>query len=173
MKGFFQCNGFFNSNVFFFNLVLSERVVLEVFCQKNVFRIFSKFLGKHLCRSLVFNKVAEHLRATVSVLSKSSLMKGLWLARKYPSLRKKCSYSELFWYLSVFNPNAEKCVPEYLRMRILFTQWLFTRYMLMPSYTTDRSESIYLTFLRQLLWVSIYVIKSSIIFMLLKGLLLC
>ena len=101
MKGFFQCNGFFNSNVFFFNLVLSERVVLEVFCQKNVFRIFSKFLGKHLCRSLDFNKVAEHLRATVSVLSKSSLMKGLWLARKYPSLRKKCSYSELFW--SVFS----------------------------------------------------------------------
>ena len=101
MKGFFQCNGFFNSNVFFFSLVLSERVVLEVFCQKNVFRIFSKFLGKHLCRSLVFNKVAEHLRATVSVLSKSSLMKGLWLARKYPSLRKKCSYSELFW--SVFS----------------------------------------------------------------------
>ena len=30
----------------------------EVFCKKSVLRNFAKFTGKHLCRSLVYNKVA-------------------------------------------------------------------------------------------------------------------
>ena len=30
----------------------------EVFCKKDVLRSFTKFLGKHLCQSLFFNKVA-------------------------------------------------------------------------------------------------------------------
>ena len=30
----------------------------EVFCKKGVLRKFGKFLGKHLCQSLSFNKVA-------------------------------------------------------------------------------------------------------------------
>ena len=31
---------------------------LEVFCRKGVLRNFGKFTGKHLCQSLLFNKVA-------------------------------------------------------------------------------------------------------------------
>ena len=31
---------------------------LEVFCKKGVLRNFEKFTGKHLCQSLLFNKVA-------------------------------------------------------------------------------------------------------------------
>ena len=31
---------------------------LEVFCKKGVLRNFTKFTGKHLCQSLIFNKVA-------------------------------------------------------------------------------------------------------------------
>ena len=31
----------------------------EVFCKKGVFRIFTKFTGKHMCQSIFFNKVAE------------------------------------------------------------------------------------------------------------------
>ena len=30
----------------------------EVFCKKSVLRNFAKFSGKHLCQSLLFNKVA-------------------------------------------------------------------------------------------------------------------
>ena len=30
----------------------------EVFCKKGVLRNFAKFVGKHLCQSLFFNKVA-------------------------------------------------------------------------------------------------------------------
>ena len=41
---------------------------LEVFCRKGVFRNFEKFTGKHLCQSLLFNKVAG-LR-TVTLLKK-------------------------------------------------------------------------------------------------------
>ena len=31
----------------------------DVFCKKGVLRNFAKFIGKHLCRSLYFNKVAD------------------------------------------------------------------------------------------------------------------
>ena len=41
---------------------------LEVFCRKGVLRNFKKFTGKHLCQSLLFNKVAG-LR-TVTLLKK-------------------------------------------------------------------------------------------------------
>ena len=40
----------------------------EVFCRKGVLRHFEKFTGKHLCQSLLFNKVAG-LR-TVTLLKK-------------------------------------------------------------------------------------------------------
>ena len=30
----------------------------EVFCKKGVLRNFAKFIGKHVCQSLFFNKVA-------------------------------------------------------------------------------------------------------------------
>ena len=31
----------------------------EVFCKNDVLRNFPKFIGKHLCQSLIFNKVAD------------------------------------------------------------------------------------------------------------------
>ena len=44
---------------------------LEVFCKKGVLRNFAKFTGKHLCQSLIFNKVAGLRPATL-------LKKRLW-----------------------------------------------------------------------------------------------
>ena len=53
------------------------------------------------------------------------------------SLREKCPYSEFFWfvlfrirteygeYLTVFSPNAGKHGPEKLRIRTLFTQFMY------------------------------------------------
>ena len=43
----------------------------EVFCEKGVLRNFAKFTGKHLCKSLFFNKVAGLRPATL-------LKKRLW-----------------------------------------------------------------------------------------------
>ena len=37
----------------------------EVFCRKGVLRNFTKFTGKHLCQSLLFNKVAGLRPATL------------------------------------------------------------------------------------------------------------
>ena len=41
---------------------------LEVFCRKGVLRYFEKSTGKHLCQSLLFNKVADLW--TVNLLKK-------------------------------------------------------------------------------------------------------
>ena len=39
--------------------ILTNRCTLpEVFCEKGVLRNFAKFIGKHLCQSLFFNKIA-------------------------------------------------------------------------------------------------------------------
>ena len=48
-----------------------ENSRLEVLCKKSVLRDFGKFIGKHLCRSLFFNKVAGLSPATL-------LKKRLW-----------------------------------------------------------------------------------------------
>ena len=45
---------------------------LEVFCRKGVLRNFEKFTGKHLCRGLLFNKVAG--LKTVTLLKKETLV---------------------------------------------------------------------------------------------------
>ena len=37
----------------------------EVFCKKGVLRNFTKFIGKHLCQSLFFNKVVRLKPATL------------------------------------------------------------------------------------------------------------
>ena len=37
----------------------------EVFCKKGVFRIFTKFTGKHMCQSIFFNEVADLRPATL------------------------------------------------------------------------------------------------------------
>ena len=44
---------------------------LEEFCKKSVLRNFAKFTGKHLCQSLIFNKVAGLRPGTL-------LKKRLW-----------------------------------------------------------------------------------------------
>ena len=51
------------------SIVESSR--LELFCKKGVLRNFTKFTGKHLCQSLLFNKVAALRSATL-------LKKRLW-----------------------------------------------------------------------------------------------
>ena len=40
-------------------LLIFRSGVPDVFCKKGVLRNFAKFMGKHLCQSLYFNKVAD------------------------------------------------------------------------------------------------------------------
>ena len=51
---------------------------LEVFCKKGVFRKFAKFLGKHLCQSPFFNKVAGLPVNFVKFLRTSFFIEHLW-----------------------------------------------------------------------------------------------
>ena len=50
----------------------------EVFCKKGVLRKFAKFLGKHLCQSLFFNKVAGLPVNFVKFLRTSFFIEHLW-----------------------------------------------------------------------------------------------
>ena len=43
----------------------SQKQPPEVFCKKGVLGTFAKFTGKHLCQSLIFNKVAGLRPATL------------------------------------------------------------------------------------------------------------
>ena len=59
-------------NCFNFNDALAEGINIylyrssrpKMFCKKDVLTNFAKFTGKHLCWSLLFNKVASHLCRT-------------------------------------------------------------------------------------------------------------
>ena len=65
--------------------------LLEVFCKKGVLRNFAKFIAKHLCQSLFFNKVAGLRPAPL--LKKSFVM---YLAK---FLRKPFLTEHLRWLL--------------------------------------------------------------------------
>ena len=65
----FFTNPFWGTACEIFCLLRSSRS--EVFCKKGVVRNFEKFIGKHLCQSLLFNKVAGLRPASL-------LKKRLW-----------------------------------------------------------------------------------------------
>ena len=46
----------------------------EVFCKKDVLKNFAKFLGKHLCQSLFFNKDATLLKTLLKTFIKKEAL---------------------------------------------------------------------------------------------------
>ena len=67
----------------------------EVFCKKRVLRNFTKFIEKHLCQSLFFNKVA-------GVRPAALLTKRLWhkcFAVKFVKFLRTSFLTEHFWWL--------------------------------------------------------------------------
>ena len=58
------------------NKNISKKQLLEVFYKKSVPKYFAKFIGKHLCQNLFFNKNASLRPAT---LSKRDFGKGAFL----------------------------------------------------------------------------------------------
>ena len=76
-----------------------------MFCQKGILRNFTKFTGKHLCQSLLFNKVAGPL--LFLGLSRVSQIKKIFFKTCTNPLKiKKASYDTVFacqnlrtWYI--------------------------------------------------------------------------
>ena len=67
----------------------------ELFCKKGVLRNFPKFTGKHLCQSLIFNKVAGLRPATL-------LKKRLWYRRfpvNFVKFLRTLFFIEHLWWL--------------------------------------------------------------------------
>ena len=69
-----------------------------MFCKKGVLRNFAKFIGKHLCQSLFFNKVAGLRPATL-------LKKRFWY-RSFPVNFAKTNLFDFnaFYSIDLFNP---------------------------------------------------------------------
>ena len=90
---------------FFYNIFRSSHQRCSV--KKGVFRNFAKFVGKHLCQSLFFNKVAD-LRLYQK--RDSGIGAFLWILRNFKEhLVNTTSVVDYFWYLlSLFEKTAWK-----------------------------------------------------------------
>ena len=101
----------------FLNTATSRGSRPEVFCKKGVLKNFAKFVEKHLCQSLVFNKV-------VSLRSATLFKKRLW-HRCFPVNYAKCSRTAFFiehlWWLLLYKPfSFEKLVGS---VRVTWARW--------------------------------------------------
>ena len=96
-----------------------------MFCKKGVLRNFSKFTGKHLCRSLFFNKVAGLRPAT---LLKKKLLHRCFPANIGKFLRTSFLIEHPQWLLlSVGKTKTVKLKPLYkliywIQMYFLYSQ---------------------------------------------------
>ena len=69
--------------IYFFDVVRNHRSSRpEVLCKKGVPRNFAKFTGKHMCQSLLFNKLAG-LRLATSLKRDSGTGVFLWTLRSF------------------------------------------------------------------------------------------
>ena len=73
----------------------------EVFCKKGVLRKFAKFLGKHLCQSLFFNKVAGLPVNFVKFLRTFLFTEHLWWLLLF-SIKTVSSFALLFFLNAFF-----------------------------------------------------------------------
>ena len=80
-----------------YHLFRSSR--LEVFCKKVVLKNFAKFAGKHLCRSLFFNKISGLRPAT---LLKTRVWHRCFLVNFAKFLRTPFLTERLWWLLLPF-----------------------------------------------------------------------
>ena len=84
----------------------------KVFCKKGVLRNFEKFTRKHLCQSLLFNKVAG-LRPT-------TLLKKETLARCFPG-----DFCEIFLRATFLKEHLRSLLLTYQK---LYYKWFFNFY---------------------------------------------
>ena len=74
----------------------------EVFCKKGILRNFSKFTGKHLCQSLLFNNVAGLRPATL-------FKKRLWhrcFPVNFAKFLRTPFFIEHLWWLLLYTHSA-------------------------------------------------------------------
>ena len=85
------------------NIISSLRSSLpEVFYKKSVLRKFAKLLGKHLCQSLFFNKVADLPVNFVRFLRTSFFIEYLWWLLLF-SIKTVSSFVVLFFSECIFS----------------------------------------------------------------------
>ena len=91
--------------------------------KKGVLRNFAKFTGKHLCQSLFFNKVAEHLRTTASEYSRLQNLQAT-----FPNQRHDNKQLEL-WTIqkSLCKDYYPKYVTKKLSILLFFFPKIFSR----------------------------------------------
>ena len=80
----------------------------EVFCKKGVLRNFTKFTGKHLCKSLFFNEVADLRPAT---LLKKALAQEI--SREFFEISKNTFFTEHLWETASVTKNP---VSKYINL---------------------------------------------------------
>ena len=94
----FMCGSIYEAT-----LIMNRSSHLEVFCKKGVLRKFIKFTRKHLCRSVVFNKVASlHPVALLKKTSATGIFKSkLFLNMSKYNAASKCNvtFKELFSFI--------------------------------------------------------------------------
>ena len=84
----------------------------EVFCRKGVLKTFGKLRGKHLCQTLIFNKVAD---------------KRLWhwcFAVNFTKLLRTPFFIEHLWWLlldSMLSSNSNKKLKELIASNQVLT----------------------------------------------------
>ena len=136
----------FNANSTFFLFFRSSRA--EVFCKKSVLRNFAKFTGKHLCKSLFFDKVAGLRLAT---LLKKRLLHSCFPMNFEKFLRTPFLTEHLRWlrlfFLSVSLLLSIRFTLRYLPPPLLYSEVLFLFLILYLSglfYTKKEKKKIFL-----------------------------
>ena len=79
----------------------------EVFCKEGVLNNIAKFTGKHLCRSLFFNKVA--------VWGLHLYHKSTFITKRTPARGFSCQFCEIF-KITFFTEHLWAAASEYRRM---------------------------------------------------------
>ena len=95
----FSCHTSNNATILIFFLAVFRSSRPEVFCKKGALRNFAKFTGKHLHQSLIYNKVAGLMPAT---LSKMGLWNSYFPVNCTKFLRTPFLTEHLRWLLLIF-----------------------------------------------------------------------
>ena len=121
-------------NIWYSSFALVKSSHKEVFCKKGVLRSFTKFKRKHLCQSLVFNKVAV-LSLQLYQKRNSGTSVFLWILSKF--LRTPFLTDHLRWLL-LFGLHASishsrLSTRRRIKSSVKFLRWSFLRKKLTAS----------------------------------------
>ena len=101
-----------------------------MFCKKGVLRNFAKFIGKHLCQSLFFNKVAggtfftEHVWATAFLFKMKCFLVSL-LRKIFQLCLTRLYITHIIWWRSCLGINY---MSSALKLFFFFFFWFLNNF---------------------------------------------